>query len=94
MGFARLICAVCKGKRTVTVPYDHPFTRAMHIQTCTNCNGDGSIVTHTGAIGSYQISIDPAAKPGDETWATLWQRHDDGTIELKDSGIIPKDVSQ
>lgn len=86
MGFCRLTCAPCNGAGYIK---GTPIPGVVHHTTCTNCNGEGSILTHTGAIGSYVISVDPASKPGDETWASLWERHDDGTLELKDSGIIP-----
>ena len=86
MGFVRLNCAVCEGKGYTE---GSSIPGVLHKITCLNCNGEGSFVTHTGAIGSYQISVDPAPREGEATWATLWQCHDDGTLEIRDSGIVP-----
>lgn len=76
MSFVRLICAVCNGEPTSTV--------------CTNCDGMGTTITHANAIGSgFTVTCDPAAPSSDEVWATIWRRHDDGSLELIESGKVP-----
>lgn len=67
MGFAELKCAVCKGEGRVLKTYDFPFTRAAQVVNCDNCNGEGTIPIHTGAIGSHIIS--PPIP--DECWQDL-----------------------
>lgn len=80
MGFAELTCAVCEGKKYVLVPYDHPFNRAIHLQTCANCNGEGTISIHTGSVGSNIISL---TLP-DECWQYLID-HGSATYIIKQS---------
>ena len=75
MGFARITCGMCQGFRTIVG------------ETCTNCNGEGTIVIHTGQIkptGSVNISIDPAGPSMDESWAVTWERMDDGSLNIID----------
>ena len=88
MGFVRLTCDTCKGKGSYLVQVNSLVPNAP--MTCGNCNGEGSLVIHANAIGSsYSITMDPAAPSSDEVWATIWRRHDDGSLELIESGKVP-----
>lgn len=86
MGFVALTCAVCEGRGKLPGGEKDPILR--HIQTCTNCNGEGSIVTHANQIGSAIISVDPSSRSSDETWAIMWERHDNGTYTVHDCGPV------
>jgi hypothetical protein len=83
MGFCQLTCAECKGTGHKEQPFNGVLTRGMQYVYCTNCGGKGTILVHAGAIGSVQISVDPAAS-ADEAWAVAWKRHDDGKLEVLD----------
>lgn len=76
MGFVALTCAVCRGNKIVFA------------NICTNCNGEGSIVTHANQIGSAIISVDPSSRSSDETWAIMWEKHDNGTYTVHDCGPV------
>lgn len=86
MGFCSITCAECKGTGKKLIPYDFPFSRAAHIVTCTNCNGVGSVLMHTGQLTSYQISVDPAGS--DASWAVMWEKLDDGTLAIHDMALV------
>lgn len=84
MGFVSLTCAVCKGKGSI-IEYTGI---GVYTSTCTNCNGEGSIVTHANQIGSAIISVDPASSSTEETWAIMWEKHDNGTFTVHDCGPV------
>lgn len=91
MSFVRIKCSTCDGAGGFKTYMGHGN---IHEEICTVCNGEGNIVIHTGVIGSsgsYQVAVDPAGGP-DECWATVWRRHEDGQLELIESGKVSSDV--
>ncbi len=90
MGFCRLTCSVCGGSRVEQI---NGGNGTVIEQTCSNCNGEGSIVTHTGVIGSHLIVEHPSPKADQADWATLWEKID-GIPELRESGPIEDQTSR
>lgn len=88
MPFTRIKCPNCAGQKRIVTPYGFPLNRGAMLLDCTACEGKGFRITHPSADGSRRISFDPGAAEGDATWASLWQVHEDGTLELLDSGPV------
>jgi methylase of polypeptide subunit release factors len=87
MGFVNLQCSKCKGKGRLYCPAIPGYPVFSVI--CDICTGSGAVIVHTSAIGSnMHIGIDEASRANDETWATLWKVHDNGTLEVRDIGIV------
>lgn len=86
MGIISIICSNCGGKGTIQVEggeaYLSVFTTTQ--KTCTDCNGEGTQLVHTGSIHSYKMEVYPSGANEDETWQTVWNQHDDGSMDVVD----------
>ena len=84
MGFVSVTCTNCGGKGRITPEGGEICTIFFRSQTCLECEGTGSHLVHAGQIAPYRMSIDPAGTNEDDTWAVVWQRHDNEVIEVVD----------
>ena len=84
MGFVRLKCEFCNNAG---------MQKRNPKLACTNCNGDSTILTHTGVIGSHLIVEHPSPKADQADWATLWEKIND-IPELRESGPIEDQTSR
>jgi hypothetical protein len=57
---------------------------AYRKKTCNECEGVGSHLIHANSIKPYYLSVDPSGANEDDTWAVVWQKQDDGGIDLVD----------